>query len=102
MDRQDLARMSKPLRLYVGGLQEHLKADQLAEAFRSFGVVSQVDIVPFKQLEHGSVDPGRCRGFAYLNLEPKDDGALSRCLSLVSRVCSFRTSSLLLHLSLSF
>ncbi|KAK9820036.1 hypothetical protein WJX72_005330 [[Myrmecia] bisecta] len=52
-------------------------------------VIYSTELIPFKQLEDGTLDPSRCRGFAYVNLVPKDDGALGRCLSLYNG-CKWR------------
>lgn len=70
------------IRLYIGGLPGDITSKQLAGRFASFGSLSAVELVPSK---HSPADG--CRGFAYVDFVPKDDQALHRCLSLVSKVC---------------
>lgn len=76
------------VRLYVGGLPADTTADLLAQRFKPFGDVLGCEIVtekpgwiPKQPVPAGQ--PAGCRGFAYLNLQPKDDTSVARCLSLV-------------------
>lgn len=73
------------IRLYVGGLPGQITGNQLSDRFAAFGRVSAVELVPGKT--HTADLP--CRGFAYVNFCPKDDSALHRCLSLVSKCTHF-------------
>ena len=72
------------VRLYVGGLPHDVTSEQLAQRFQPFGSVGVVQLVPDKS---GTVPAGSplepCRGFAYVQLAPKDETALHRCLSMV-------------------
>ncbi len=68
------------VRLYVGGLPADIKQPELTARFTPFGQVAGCEVVPAKGLD---ATPGCCRGFAYVDLTPKDEQALSRCLSLV-------------------
>jgi RNA recognition motif-containing protein len=77
-------------RLYVGGLPPDISAADVIGRFTTFGNVSSCELVPSKGLQGA---PGTCRGFAYVDLQPKDDHAVARCLSLVRK---------LLHNSLSY
>ena len=76
------------VRLYVGGLPGEVTSEQLAQRFQPFGSVGAVQLVPAKlgTMPAGS-PPNACRGFAYVQLAPKDEAALHRCLSMVSIAC---------------
>ncbi len=69
------------VRLFVGGLPPNISSADLRTRFASFGNVTDIEIVSDKD---GNIpkDPGAhggvpwtatkpCRGFAYVNLEPK-------------------------------
>lgn len=76
--------LTETTRLFVGGLPHDIRPEQIAQRFQSFGTVQSVELVPEKE---GSVHAGptlkQCRGFAFVQLNPKDDAALHRCISMV-------------------
>ncbi len=76
--------LTQPTRLFVGGIPQDVTPEQIAQRFKSFGTVQSVDLAPEKE---GSVTAGplvrSCRGFAYVQLIPKDAAALHRCISMV-------------------
>ena len=80
-----------PTRLFVGGIDRDVTAQLLSSRFLPFGQVLSCEVVPEKANGSGeggaavTVGDGKlaCRGFAYVDLAPKDDAALHRCLSLV-------------------
>ena len=109
------------VRLCVGGLDAEVTSELLSARFASFGAVSACEIVARKSndvseprlaprlasarrqsataaaaAEAVAAQEG-CRGFAYVELEPKDDAALQRCLSTVSRLPCTRTAPCTLH-----
>ncbi|KIY91869.1 hypothetical protein MNEG_16095, partial [Monoraphidium neglectum] len=67
------------MRLFVGGLPPDITKRDVEGRFAPFGAVAGCDIVPSKGL---GASPGECRGFAYVDFEPKDNASLARCLSL--------------------
>ena len=69
------------VRLYVGGLPPEVAESDVSGRFVSFGRVLECVLAPSKGLD---AVPGRCRGFGYVEFEPKDSAALARCLSQVS------------------
>ena len=69
------------MRLYVGGLPPDITPLDVEGRFKPFGAVASCELVPSKG---PGADPGACRGFAYVEFQPKDDASLARCLSLVS------------------
>ncbi|BDA43982.1 probable nucleolar protein 8 at N-terminal half [Coccomyxa sp. Obi] len=75
--------LKEETRLYVGGLPHDVSPEQIAQRFQSFGTVQSVELVPEKK---GSVYAGptlkQCRGFAFVQLSPKDETALHRCVSM--------------------
>ena len=81
-------------RLFVGGIDRDVTAQLLSSRFLPFGKVLSCEVVPEKASASGeggaavAVGNGKpaCRGFAYVDLAPKDDAALHRCLSLVGPV----------------
>lgn len=113
------------VRLFVGGLDDHVTHTLLSSRFTSFGQVTACDIIlrkeadPQYQLHVRSSDGVEqpkaaratgtgsattteasaevyeeekipcCRGFAYVNFEPKDEAALHRCISLYNG-CKWR------------
>ena len=76
--------LTETTRLFVGGLPHDITPEQIAQRFQSFGSVQSVELVPEKE---GSVHAGptlkQCRGFAFVQLRPKDDAVLHRCMSMV-------------------
>lgn len=95
------------VRLYVSGLDAEVTQELLSGRFASFGTVTSCEIIRRK---HNDVSEPRlapqlssarrlpaavtaaaeaaakeagCRGFAYVELDPRDDAALHRCLSTV-------------------
>lgn len=98
------------VRLFVGGLDDDVTQELLSSRFTSFGRVTACSIIlrkeadPLRQLQtdknSGAIcnnsarntsqrsTPG-CRGFAYVDFEPKDAAALHRCLSLYNG-CKWR------------
>ncbi len=86
------------VRLYVRGLPEqNTSVLDVVARFESFGKIEACELVPKKQPETagiskpsiisrppwGATPVAGCR-FAYVELQPKDDSSLARCLSLVS------------------
>ena len=71
------------VRLFVGGLTQGITVEQLSGRFTPFGAVSACDLIPNKALAFGD-DSAASKGFAYVDLDPKDEQQLDRCLSLVS------------------
>lgn len=69
------------VRLFVGGLPPGITQDEVRGRFVSFGAVSSCEVIPAKGAP--VTQPQQCRGFAYVDLDPKDDAALHKCLSLV-------------------
>lgn len=101
------------VRIFVGGLDGDVTQELLSTRFTSFGRVTACSIIlrkeadPLLQLPTGPANkssgaicnkwarntsqrstPG-CRGFAYVDFEPKDAAALHRCLSLYNG-CKWR------------
>ncbi len=75
---------TEAVRLYVGGLPADITAEAIAQRFAPFGKVISSELVPAKCSGIGiASQPGTCRGFAYVSLQPKDATSVSRCLSLV-------------------
>ncbi|GLC46791.1 hypothetical protein PLESTB_001941800 [Pleodorina starrii] len=76
------------VRLFVGGLPRDISAADLRSRFSPFGKVEAIEIVPQKQEEASvTITPSggataTCRGFAYVELEPKDDISVHKCLSV--------------------
>ncbi len=83
------------VRLFVGGIPSDVTAAELTQRFTPFGQVAACELVPSKDTaaapqqqeahQHGAQQQPLfppCRGFAYLELQPKDDVSLGRCLSL--------------------
>lgn len=99
---------SPMVRLYVGGIDAEVTPELLSGRFASFGTVAECEIIRRKRNDVSQPrlapqlssarrpSPGMaaaaeaaaretgCRGFAYVELEPKDDAALHRCLSTVT------------------
>ena len=101
------------VRLYVGGIDAEITPELLWGRFASFGTVAECEIIRRKSndvsqprlapqlssarslfsgvtaaaAEAAARETG-CRGFAYVELEPRDDAALHRCLSTVTRIIS--------------
>ena len=75
-----MAEAESSIRLFVGGLPMQITRKQLEDRFAAFGKVSAVEVAPSK------TQAASCRGYAYVQFGPKDESALQRCLSLVSRL----------------
>lgn len=76
---------SGAVRLYVGGLPHDIRPEQLAQRFQPFGAVHAVELIPEKAGDVSGTHPLKpCRGFAYVQLVPKDDTSLRRCVSMVT------------------
>ena len=71
------------VRLYVGGLPADVTAEQLAERFAPFGRVEGADLAAPQTDGCAALKDASCRGFGYVELDPKDEAALRRCLSTV-------------------
>ena len=69
----------------MAGLPTEVTAEQLAQRFKPFGQVQEVELA--KSKTGSTLEPGQCRGFGHLELEA-DEQALKRCLSLVSTCLS--------------
>lgn len=82
------------VRLYVGGLPPDIKPNELSARFTPFGKVESCELIPPKSGWLFTANDN-CRGFAYVELTPKDEVSLSRCLSLVS----MKFSMLYLHMA---
>lgn len=86
------------VRLYVGGLPGDVSPAQVAQRFQPFGTIAAVELVPEKGVV--TAEPRRalsaCRGFAYVQLTPKDAAALHRCISMVRMLA--RSAAMLLLL----
>ena len=80
-----LSRGAQMVRLYVGGLPADVTAEQLAERFAPFGRVEGADLAAPQADGCAALKDASCRGFGYVELEPKDEAALRRCLSTVSK-----------------
>lgn len=75
--------MHQMVRLYVGGLPQDIKKEDVAARFVSFGTVGACELSLPKNIEPAGRSTATCRGFAYVELQPKDEVSLARCLSLV-------------------
>ena len=83
-----------PVRLYVSGLAPPAAnlPTALAERFSSFGTVVGVTVPPPTDAQKGLADgdaaasppPDPVRGFAYVDLAPKDEGSVRRAVAAVS------------------
>lgn len=75
-----------PVRLFVGGLPNGVTAADLTARFTPFGSVAAIEVVaakPHDPLRPADAVAGGCsRGFAYVELRPKDAVSVHRCLSL--------------------
>jgi RNA recognition motif-containing protein len=76
------------MRLYVGGLPPDVREEELRARFTPFGVVTSCEIMPSKDPQAPS---GVSRGMAYVELTPKDETSIARCLSLVRSSCMHET-----------
>jgi RNA recognition motif-containing protein len=68
-------------RIYIGGLTPDISQNDVAGRFKPFGQVLSCEIIKAKASD---ADLNSCRGFAYVNMQPKDEASLARMLSLVS------------------
>ncbi len=78
------------VRLFVGGLPSDISAADLSSRFSPFGKVSSVEIIPSKENDLSGTQkalsgrgapqslpaPAPCRGFAYVEFEPKASGGV--------------------------
>ena len=76
------------VRLFVGGLAEDITSNELSQRFNPFGVVENCEVIPPKDNDTFRGPTAQCRGFGYLDLEPKDDASLRKCLSVVNCLLS--------------
>ncbi len=72
------------VRLYVGGLSAEITSHDLSQRFQSFGEVANCEVMPPKDNDTFRPPTAQCRGFGFLDLEPKDESSLRKCLSVVS------------------
>ena len=83
------------VRLFVGGLAHDTTSDQLASRFETFGKVTDCTVIGPKGDERFTSPGSTCRGFGYLDLEPANDAALPKCLTVVclidTLIFDFRT-----------
>ena len=74
-----------PVRLYVGGLPPEVQQHELSLRFAPFGQVQSVELAQPKELPlPGGATLRLPRGFAHVEIEPKEDSSVQRCLSAVS------------------
>jgi hypothetical protein len=78
-----LAKELDMVRLFVGGLSEDITSLDLSQRFLPFGVVENCEVLAPKDSDTFRASHAHCRGFGYLDLEPKDEPALRKCLSVV-------------------
>lgn len=77
VDSSTCASSLKSVRLHIGGLPAHIKEADLIDRFTTFGIVTNVEVIPHQFLVNA------CRGFAYLSLET-DDSGLKRCINTLN------------------
>ena len=92
------------VRLFVGGVPPDVEPPELRSRFSPFGEVRLCEYAKPKPEGYPGFPPVR-RGFAYIELEPKDEAAISKCLSVVGPnqkyACSvWRLEHRQLHVSL--
>jgi RNA recognition motif-containing protein len=69
------------VRLFLGGLPPDVTPAELSARFLPFGVVQDCDLPqPKPRLSLEPSAASKPRGFAYLELEPKDNATLQKCL----------------------
>jgi hypothetical protein len=66
------------VRLFVGGLPPGIAPDDLRQRFAPFGEVTECSIAPPK-IYNGDSFP---RDFGHVELQPKDEAALRKCISV--------------------
>ena len=72
------------VRLFVGGIPPNVSSVELEQRFATFGIVLSCKYAAPKP--QGSPEfPPIPRGFAHVELEPKDDAAVAKCLSMVGQ-----------------
>lgn len=71
------------VRLFVGGLAQDITSDQLASRFQTFGKVTNSTVIAPKENDTCISSTSACRGFGYLDLEPANESALRKCLTVV-------------------
>ena len=81
------------VRLFVGGLAEDITSQELSQPFCHFGVVENCEVIPPKENDTFRGCTAHCRGFGYLDLEPKDEASLRKCLSVVFTYSSLYKST---------
>ncbi|GIL66106.1 hypothetical protein Vafri_19715 [Volvox africanus] len=78
------------VRLFLGGLPHDISAADLRSRFSPFGKVEAIEIIPPKdqtttavaQTSFQTLSGEKCRGFAYVELDPKDEASVHKCLSV--------------------
>lgn len=74
----------EPVRLWLSGLPGTVSSSQISQRFESFGKVESVELIPEKIGTASANSPLQpCRGFAYVQLSPRDGASLRRCISMV-------------------
>ena len=71
------------VRLFIGGIPPNVERGELEQRFASFGIVTACDYASPKPQGHADF-PAELRGFAYVELEPKDEAAIAKLLTVVS------------------
>lgn len=71
------------VRLFVGGLARDITSEQLASRFETFGSVTKCTVIGPKSTDPFKGADVTCRGFGYLELDPANDSALRKCLTVV-------------------
>lgn len=78
------------VRLFVGGLPAGCTSEDLRQRFQPFGEVTEVAIAPPKVYGRDAVFP---RNFAHVELTPKDEASLRKCISAYNG-CQYKGSVL--------
>jgi len=71
------------VRIFVGGIPPEVDPPELKSRFSPFGLVRHCEYAKPKPQGCPGFSPIR-RGFAYLEIEPKDEAAIAKCLTVVS------------------
>ena len=79
------------VRLYVGGLPAGITEEELRQRFLPFGEVTDCRIAPPKVYAGEASFP---RNFGHVELQPKDEAALRKCLSAYNGGCKWKGSLL--------
>ena len=72
------------VRLYVGGLPADASVQDMLGRFSAFGKVQSGELAVPKAAAGEAI--AAARGFGYVELDPIDDAALRRCISVVSAI----------------